>query len=38
MWVSWIMPRQVVIGLLLVTLVLVGLSISLFLLTALFLD
>jgi hypothetical protein len=38
MWVSWTMARQVVIGFRLVTLALVGFSVSLFLLTALFLD
>ena len=38
MWVSWVVARQVVIGLLLVALAFVGLEVSLFLLTALFLD
>jgi hypothetical protein len=38
MWVSWMMARRVVIGLLLVALVFVGLEVTLFLLTAAFLD
>ncbi len=38
MWVSWIMARQVVIGLLLVTLVCVGLAVSFFVLAAWILD
>jgi hypothetical protein len=38
MWVSWIMARQVAIGLLLVTLVFVGLAVSFFLLAAWILD
>jgi hypothetical protein len=37
MWVSWMMARQVVIGLLL-ALVFVGLAVSFFLLTAWFLN
>jgi hypothetical protein len=38
MWVSWMMARQVVIGLLLVTLGFAALAVSFFLLTAWFLD
>jgi len=38
MWVSWIMARRVVLGLMLVALAFVGLEVTLFLLTALFLD
>jgi hypothetical protein len=34
MWVSWMMARQVVVGLLLVALAFVGLAVSFFLLTA----
>jgi hypothetical protein len=38
MWVSWMLARQVVVGLLLVAFAFVGLEVTLFLLTALFLD
>jgi hypothetical protein len=38
MWVSWMVARQVVVGLLLVALAFVGLEVTLFLLTALFMD
>ena len=38
MWVSGVVARQVVVGLLLGALAFVGLGVSLFLLTALFLD
>ncbi len=38
MWVSWVVARRVVLGLMLVALACVGLEVSLFLLTALFLD
>jgi hypothetical protein len=38
MWVSWVVARQVVLGLMLVALAFVGLEVTLFLLTALFLD
>jgi hypothetical protein len=38
MWVSWVVARQVVVGFLLVALAFLGLEVSLFLLTALFLD
>ena len=38
MWVSWMLARQMVIGLLLVVLAFVGLEFTLFPLTALFLD
>jgi hypothetical protein len=38
MWVSWMLARQVVIGLLLVALVFVGLAVSFFLLAAWILD
>jgi len=38
MWVSWVVVRRVVVGLVLVALAFLGLKVSLFLLTALFLD
>jgi len=38
MWVSWVVARWVVVGLLLGALAVVGLKVSLFLLTALFRD
>ncbi len=38
MWVSWVVARQLVVGLALVALAFVGLKGTLFLLTALFLD
>ena len=38
MWVSWVVARQLVVGLAVVALAFVGLAVSLFLLTALFLD
>ncbi len=38
MWVSWMLARQVVIGLLLVALVFVCLAVAFFLLTTWFLD
>jgi hypothetical protein len=38
MWVSWVVARRVVLGLLLAALAFVGLAVSIFLLTALFLD
>ncbi len=38
MWVSWMMARHVVIGLLLVALVFAALAVAFFLLTAWFLD
>ena len=38
MWVSWMVARRVVLGLLLAALAFVGLEVSLFLLPALFLD
>ncbi len=38
MWVSWVVVRRVVVGLVLVGLAFLGLEVSLFLLTALFLD
>ena len=38
MWVSWAVAHQLVVGLVLVALVFIGLNVSLFLLTALFLD
>src|SRR6266851_1108628 len=38
MWVSWVVVRRVVVGLVLVALAFLGLEVSLFLLTALFLD
>lgn len=38
MWVSWIVARQVVIGLLLVALMLVGLAVAFLLLSARLLD
>ena len=38
MWVSWMVARQLVVGLVLVALAFVGLEFTLFLLTALFLD
>ena len=38
MWVSWVVTRRVVVGLRLGALAFVGLEVSLFLLTALFLD
>jgi len=38
MWVSWVVARRLVVGLLLATLAFVGLEVTLFLLTALFLD
>ncbi len=38
MWVSWMVVRRVVLGLMLAALAFVGLEVTLFLLTALFLD
>jgi hypothetical protein len=38
MWVSWVVARRVLLGLMLVALAFVGLEVSLFLLTARFLD
>jgi hypothetical protein len=38
MWVSWVVARQLVVGLVVTALPSVGLAVSLFLLTALFLD
>jgi hypothetical protein len=38
MWVSWVVARRVVLGLMLAVLTFCGLEVSLFLLTALFLD
>ncbi len=38
MWVSWVVARRVVVGLLLGALALISLEVSLFLLPALFLD
>jgi hypothetical protein len=38
MWVSWTVARRVVLGLMLVALAFVSLDLTLFLLTALFLD
>ncbi len=38
MWVAWLAARQLVVGLVVVALAFVGLAVSLFLLTALFLD
>ncbi len=38
MWVSWVLARRVVLGLMLVALAFLGLEVSLLLLTALFLD
>jgi hypothetical protein len=38
MWVSWVVARRLVVGLLLAALAFVGLEVTLFLLTALFPD
>jgi hypothetical protein len=38
MWVSWVGARQLIVGLVVATLAFVGLAVSVFLLTALFLD
>jgi hypothetical protein len=38
MWVSWAGARQLIVGLVVATLAFVGLAVSVFLLTALFLD